>query len=74
VFLLSVVSNLGPVSADSSRYQESHLANGNIVQVIGKVNPDLTVKVLSSRDLGSDVGTSLTLQSYIYLPSERKGS
>ncbi|KAL2203344.1 replication factor A protein 3 [Sarocladium strictum] len=39
--------------------RESHLANGNIVQVIGKVNPDLTVKVLSSRDLGSDVDMTL---------------
>lgn len=38
--------------------QESHLTNGNIVQVIGKVNPDLTVKVLNSKDLGPDVGKS----------------
>ncbi|KAI5461722.1 replication factor A protein 3 [Mariannaea sp. PMI_226] len=32
---------------------DSHLANGNAAQVIGKVNPDLSIKVLSSNDLGT---------------------
>lgn len=36
--------------------RESHLVNGNAVQVIGKVNPDLTIKVFSAKDLGSGVG------------------
>ena len=36
--------------------QEAHLAAGNGVQIIGKVNPDLSVKVLSSLDLGTGVG------------------
>ncbi|CAM1507826.1 Fc.00g046740.m01.CDS01 [Cosmosporella sp. VM-42] len=36
--------------------REAHLANGNGVQVIGKVNPDLSIKVLTSRDLGTTVG------------------
>lgn len=36
--------------------QEAHLTNGNGAQVIGKVNPDLTIKALSSTDLGPDVG------------------
>ncbi|KAL2681268.1 hypothetical protein Neosp_008876 [[Neocosmospora] mangrovei] len=35
--------------------RDAHLANGNSVQVIGKVNPDLTIKVLTSRDLGNSV-------------------
>ncbi|KAK7419728.1 hypothetical protein QQZ08_010741 [Neonectria magnoliae] len=35
---------------------EAHLANGNSAQVIGKVNPDLSIKAWSSRDLGSSVG------------------
>lgn len=32
------------------------MTNENAAQVIGKVNPDLTVKVLSARDLGGNVG------------------
>ncbi|KAK7420205.1 hypothetical protein QQX98_002858 [Neonectria punicea] len=34
---------------------EAHLANGNSAQVIGKVNPDLSIKAWSSRDLGGSV-------------------
>lgn len=40
----------------NAKTQEAHLANGNAVQVIGKVNPDLSIKVLSSRDLGTGFG------------------
>jgi hypothetical protein len=40
----------------SSFIKESHLANGNAAQVIGKVNPDLSIKVLSAKDLGPGVG------------------
>ena len=36
--------------------QDAHLANGNVAQVIGKVNPDLSIKVLSCKDLGPNVG------------------
>lgn len=32
---------------------DAHLANGHAAQVIGKVNPDLSIKVLSSVDLGN---------------------
>jgi len=39
--------------------RDAHLANGNAVQVIGKVNPDLSIKVLSSKDLGPDVDLKL---------------
>jgi replication factor A3 len=39
--------------------QDAHLANGNAVQVIGKVNPDLSIKVLTSRDLGNTVDFGL---------------
>ncbi|GJN74865.1 hypothetical protein PLIIFM63780_008974 [Purpureocillium lilacinum] len=39
--------------------RDAHLVNGNAVQVIGKVNPDLSVKVLSSRDLGPGVDFGL---------------
>lgn len=36
--------------------QEAHLRPGNAVQIIGKVNPDLSVRVLSALDLGTGVG------------------
>jgi replication factor A3 len=39
--------------------RESHLANGNAAQVIGKVNPDLSIKVLSAKDLGPGVDLNL---------------
>lgn len=40
--------------------QEAHLSAGNGVQIIGKVNPDLSIKVLSSMDLGTGVGESIS--------------
>lgn len=45
--------------------QEAHLTPGNYAQVIGKVNPDLTVKVLNSLDLGANVGTYLHTHTHI---------
>ncbi|KAL7785275.1 hypothetical protein V8C37DRAFT_405899 [Trichoderma ceciliae] len=36
--------------------RDAHLANGNAVQVIGKVNPDLSIKALTTLDVGSGVG------------------
>ncbi|KAM6486408.1 hypothetical protein HDV62DRAFT_386476 [Trichoderma sp. SZMC 28011] len=36
--------------------REAHLAHGNAAQVIGKVNPDLSIKALSTRDVGPGVG------------------
>ncbi|KAI1341969.1 replication factor A protein 3 [Xylariaceae sp. FL0016] len=35
--------------------RESHLMVGNGVQVIGKVNPDLSIKVYNALDLGNSV-------------------
>ncbi|KAJ0354025.1 hypothetical protein KNSL1_001597 [Colletotrichum chrysophilum] len=46
----------GNVTAILNR--DVHLTNGNGAQIVGKVNPDLSIKVLSSRDLGLGVGTS----------------
>lgn len=43
----------GQVQANLNR--DCHLMVGNGAQVIGKVNPDLTVKVLNAIDLGSNV-------------------
>ncbi|ODA83570.1 hypothetical protein RJ55_02084 [Drechmeria coniospora] len=39
--------------------RDAHLSNGNAVQIIGKVNPDLSIKVLSSKDLGPGVDFGL---------------
>ena len=47
----------GNVTAELNR--ESHLMAGNVAQLIGRVNPDLSLKVLSSTDLGTGVGMSL---------------
>ncbi|KAL6922780.1 hypothetical protein FSST1_000054 [Fusarium sambucinum] len=48
--------------------QDAHLSNGNAVQVIGKVNPDLSIKVLTSRDLGNTVGHGPFQSSQPYPP------
>ncbi|XXH00185.1 54S ribosomal protein yml6, mitochondrial [Hypoxylon texense] len=45
----------GQVQANLNR--DCHLMVGNGAQIIGKVNPDLTVKVLNAIDLGNNVGT-----------------
>ncbi|KAL7941809.1 hypothetical protein V8C42DRAFT_348348 [Trichoderma barbatum] len=41
--------------------RDAHLANGNAAQVIGKVNPDLSIKALSARDVGAGVGHGVSL-------------
>ncbi|GAW18987.1 hypothetical protein ANO14919_084710 [Xylariales sp. No.14919] len=43
----------GQVNAILNR--ESHLMAGNGAQIIGRVNPDLSVKVYNALDLGSNV-------------------
>ncbi|KAK3373710.1 replication factor A protein 3 [Lasiosphaeria ovina] len=53
----AVIDADGNITAHLNR--ECHLAAGNGVQIIGKVNPDLSVKVLSSLDLGTNVDLSL---------------
>ncbi|KAF6845104.1 replication factor A protein 3 [Colletotrichum musicola] len=49
--------------------RDVHLTNGNGAQIIGKVNPDLTIKVLTSRDLGPGVDYQLAAA---VSPSPRK--
>ncbi|KAF4949546.1 hypothetical protein FGADI_8844 [Fusarium gaditjirri] len=48
--------------------RDAHLTNGNAVQVIGKVNPDLSIKVLTSRDLGTSVDHGPYQSSQAYTP------
>lgn len=43
----------GQVHANLNR--DCHLMVGNGAQIIGKVNPDLTIKVLNATDLGNNV-------------------
>lgn len=45
-------------------FKEAHLAHGNAAQVIGKVNPDLSIKALSTRDVGPGVGMSISLNTF----------
>lgn len=47
-----------PLIQEIPTMQEAHLSNGNAVQIIGKVNADLSIRALSSLDLGAGVGTS----------------
>ncbi|KAL2126225.1 hypothetical protein VTI74DRAFT_1402 [Chaetomium olivicolor] len=54
---LAVIDADGNISAHLNR--DAHLSAGNGVQIIGKVNPDLSIKVLSSMDLGTGVDYSL---------------
>ncbi|AEO62794.1 996ebf02-ac72-46be-8974-b6870bd585cb [Thermothielavioides terrestris] len=53
----AIVDADGNITAHLNR--EAHLSAGNGVQLIGKVNPDLSIKVLSSMDLGTGVDYSL---------------
>ncbi|KAL7625063.1 hypothetical protein AAE478_004277 [Parahypoxylon ruwenzoriense] len=50
----------GQIQANLNR--ECHLMVGNGAQIIGKVNPDLSIKVLSAMDLGNNVVTPPTDQ------------
>jgi replication factor A3 len=47
----------GTINAQLNR--DAHLSAGNGVQVIGKVNPDMSIKVLTSLDLGPGVDYNL---------------
>ncbi|KAI2643365.1 replication factor A protein 3 [Xylaria nigripes] len=49
----AVLDASGQVNAILNR--ESHLMAGNGAQIIGRVNPDLSIKVYNAMDLGSDV-------------------
>ncbi|KAG6006153.1 hypothetical protein E4U21_007263 [Claviceps maximensis] len=53
----AIIDADGPVTLSLNR--DARLTNGNAVQVIGKVSPDLSVKVLTSKDLGPNVDFKL---------------
>ncbi|KAI0199396.1 replication factor A protein 3 [Astrocystis sublimbata] len=60
----------GEVNAIFSN-RDTHLMAGNGVQVIGKVNQDLSVKVLSSLDLGNSVDYQVA-QSVVEVTHQHK--
>ncbi|KAI0848625.1 replication factor A protein 3 [Daldinia vernicosa] len=68
----------GQVKANLTR--DCHLMVGNGAQIIGKVNPDMSIKVLNAVDLGSNVGMYYTLYYICFLTvyksivSSRNGS
>ena len=41
----------------SDRIQDSHLAVGHAVEVIGKVDQNLHIKVQAATDFGTNIGT-----------------
>ena len=50
------VDSEGVVTAHLNR--DSHLTVGNAVEIVCKVNSDLSVKVLKSTDMGTSLGMS----------------
>ncbi|KAK7966106.1 replication factor A protein 3 [Apiospora aurea] len=49
----AVIDADGQITANLNR--DAHLVNGNAAQIIGKVLPDLSIKAMSSVDLGNNV-------------------
>jgi hypothetical protein len=60
LFLLALTEHY----ADENRQQESHLQLNHAVEVIGKVQQDLSVRVLSSTDLGPEGSVGKSAHSY----------
>ena len=52
--------------ADTSRNQDSHLAVGHAVEIIGKVDQNLHVKVQAVTDFGTNIGMCMSLFSFSY--------
>ncbi|EFX04037.1 DNA replication factor a subunit ssb3 [Grosmannia clavigera kw1407] len=54
----AIVDADGHITVQLNR--ESHLISGNAAQIVGKITPDLSIKVLSAQDLGLDVDLELS--------------
>jgi replication factor A3 len=48
-------------SIDTDDVQDSHLTVGHAVEIVGKVNQDLSIKVLQATDMGTTLGMSKLL-------------
>ncbi|KAL9589680.1 MAG: hypothetical protein Q9203_001523 [Teloschistes exilis] len=44
--------------------RDAHLTLNNAVEIIGKVHPDLSVKVLQAMDFGPNIGTEPVIRKY----------
>lgn len=44
------------------RYQDAHLTLNHAVEIIGKVMPDLSVKVFTATDFGTGIGEFFVLR------------
>ncbi|KAK4179194.1 replication factor A protein 3 [Triangularia setosa] len=66
----AIIDADGNISCKLNR--DAHLVPGNGVQVIGKVNPDLSLKVLSSLDLGTSVDYNLA-NTVVEISHQHKG-
>ena len=53
----ATVDSMGNVTAHLNR--DSHLTVGNAIEIVGKVNQDLSIKVLQATDLGPNLGMLL---------------
>ncbi|KAL1881872.1 hypothetical protein Daus18300_000926 [Diaporthe australafricana] len=65
----AVIDADGNITAHLNR--EAHLSSGNAVQIIGKVNPDLSIRVLSSLDLGA--GVDLSVYQHVVEATQKHG-
>ncbi|KAH8772670.1 replication factor A protein 3 [Diaporthe sp. PMI_573] len=66
---VAVIDADGNITAHLNR--EAHLSNGNAVQIIGKVNPDLSIRALNSLDLGA--GVDLGVYQHVVEVSQKYG-
>ncbi|ORY71954.1 replication factor A protein 3 [Pseudomassariella vexata] len=65
----AVIDSEGQITANLNR--EAHLVSGNGVQIIGKVLPDLSIKVMNSIDLGTNVDYAVS-QTVVELTHQYK--
>lgn len=61
----AIVDADGHITVNLNR--EAHLVGGNAAQIVGKVMPDLSIKVLSAQDLGVDVGKHPNLEHQLQM-------
>ncbi|OAA68756.1 DNA replication factor a subunit ssb3 [Niveomyces insectorum RCEF 264] len=65
----AIVDADGHITVNLNR--EAHLVGGNAAQILGKVTPDLSIRVLSAQDLGVDVDIDLA-QKVVEVAQEHK--
>jgi replication factor A3 len=51
--------------------QESHLTVNHAVEIIGKVQADLSVRVLTSTDFGENIGMAMTTKFMLFFQANK---